>query len=220
MTQRPALRLWLFIAVVGAFVADAATAEAGGGRRARLSRDLADRVSARRADTTNVILTGTETDLQAIALRHGARIKKVLRGAAVLELSAGQLEALSQDPEIDHLSGDVPVSRTDDGHRPVDRRRSGVAQPTSRSHAATTARVSASPSSTPASPSTGRCAAGSSRASTSRWSGGLAIPTATARTSPASLPAVTTPATPAWRRAPTSSACGCSRPMDRAKPAT
>src|SRR5918999_5279062 len=86
------------------------TAEAGP-RRARLSRDLADRLSAGRHETTSVIIKGSADRLLAIVQRHGGRIKKQLRGGAVIELAGDQLDAVSQDPEVDHVSGDVPVRR-------------------------------------------------------------------------------------------------------------
>ena len=50
-------------------------------------------------------------EVDAIARRHGARIAKRLRGAAVLEVSGAALDALAQDPAVAHLSGDVPVRR-------------------------------------------------------------------------------------------------------------
>ena len=43
--------------------------------------------------------------------RKSATVKKVLRHGAVLEVTGGQLDALSQDPDVAHLSGDVAVSR-------------------------------------------------------------------------------------------------------------
>src|SRR5687767_8128829 len=82
-----------------------------GPRRARLSRDVADRLASGRSDTTSVILTGDEARIQTIAQRHGGRVKKQLRGVSVIEVTGEQLDALSQDPEVDHISGDVPVRR-------------------------------------------------------------------------------------------------------------
>ena len=43
--------------------------------------------------------------------RHGARVAKRLRGAAVLEVPGAALDAMAQDPSVSHLSGDVPVRR-------------------------------------------------------------------------------------------------------------
>ena len=56
-------------------------------------------------------MTGTDEQVRTLAARYGATVKKSLRGGAVLEVTAGQLDALSQDPDVDHLSGDVPVQR-------------------------------------------------------------------------------------------------------------
>ena len=100
-------------AVIGAVlvaVVCGGSAEAGP-KRARLSRDLAERLSNADAGVTSVIVSGSPETLEALATRYGAKVKKTLYGAAVLEVNGGQLDALSQDPEVDHLSGDVPVTR-------------------------------------------------------------------------------------------------------------
>ena len=113
MTQKAVLRISLSLsaaAVVGASLFSVPSiAEAGPGR-ARLSTDLTERLKNWQAAT--VIVAGTESELEEIAARHGANVKKMLRGAAVLEVSADQLETLSTDPAVSHLSGDVPVRRT------------------------------------------------------------------------------------------------------------
>ncbi len=96
-----------FIIFVSLF---AAAAEAGP-HRARLSRDLESRIASGRGEQTTVIVSGTDADVQALATRYGAVVKKSVRGGAVLEVTGGQLEALSDDPSVDHLSGDVPVQR-------------------------------------------------------------------------------------------------------------
>jgi subtilisin family serine protease len=112
MTQNVAVRLCLTIATSAAFAfTSAATLEAGP-RRARLSRDLAERLATGAAGSSRIIVSGSDTDLERLAARHGARVTKVLRGAAVFEVTAVQLDALSQDVEVAHLSGDVPVRRT------------------------------------------------------------------------------------------------------------
>jgi serine protease AprX len=98
------------LAVAVGFVFLSVSAEAGA-RRPRLSRDLADRVAARTSDSARVIVTGTAADVQLLAARYGARVTKSVRGGAVLEVTGGQLVALSEDPDVDHLSGDVPVQR-------------------------------------------------------------------------------------------------------------
>ena len=88
-----------------------AVAAQAGPRRARLSRDLVDRLARADAEATDVIVTGTEDQVRTLAARYGATVKKSLRSGAVLSLTAGQLDALSQDADVDHLSGDVPVIR-------------------------------------------------------------------------------------------------------------
>ena len=87
-----------------------ATLEAGP-HRARLSRDLVDRLASGRTDTATVIVSGTAAEVQTIAERHGGRVTKLLRGAAVVEIAGDRLEGLAGDVEVAHLSGDVPVRR-------------------------------------------------------------------------------------------------------------
>ena len=58
---------------------------------------------------TDVIVAGSDEQVQALATRYGARVKKRLRNAAVLEVSGGQLRDLSEDAEVASVSGDVPV---------------------------------------------------------------------------------------------------------------
>ncbi len=50
-----------------------------GPRRARLSRDLSDRLAARVDASTDIIVTGTDEQLQTLATRYGARVKKRLQ---------------------------------------------------------------------------------------------------------------------------------------------
>jgi len=88
----------------------ATTAEAGS-HHARLSKDLESRIEAARAEPTTVIVSGTDEQVRALATRYGAVLKKSIRGGAVLEVTGGQLEAMSDDPSVDHLSGDTRVQR-------------------------------------------------------------------------------------------------------------
>src|SRR5688572_31987101 len=86
--------------------------EAAGPRgRARLSRDLADRLGSGRSRAVRVIVSGDDARIERLAARHGARIAKRLEGAAVLEIAERTLDAMSDDEETAHLSGDVPVQR-------------------------------------------------------------------------------------------------------------
>src|SRR5690242_8845544 len=78
---------------------------------ARVSRDIADRLARHVDDPTNVIVSASGDAIDQIAARYGARITKRLRGSAVLAVTGGQLEGLSQDPDVTHIAGDVPVVR-------------------------------------------------------------------------------------------------------------
>src|SRR5919198_4281228 len=79
--------------------------------RARLSRDLSDRLAARDERATDVIVDGRPEVIDAVAARYGAKVKRRLQTGAVLEVTGGQLDALSQDPDVDHIAGDVSVRR-------------------------------------------------------------------------------------------------------------
>ncbi|HEU4935507.1 MAG TPA: S8 family peptidase, partial [Vicinamibacterales bacterium] len=82
-----------------------------GPHRARLSQDLEARLAAGSTGATSVIISGTETAIRSVAQRYGATVTKSLRGGAVLEVTAGQLDALTSDPDVTHLSGDARVQR-------------------------------------------------------------------------------------------------------------
>ena len=77
--------------------------------RARLSSDLAAELgSPTRADVP-VIVKGDAAALQALAARHGLRVRKVLEAGVVLEGSAGQLDDAAADPAFAHMSLDAEV---------------------------------------------------------------------------------------------------------------
>ena len=94
----------MFLALALAVMLPAADASAQG-RRARLSKDLTDRISTGDASDTSVIVTGTQSAVDALASRHGLRISKRLRTGAVLDVPAGSLEAVANDAGVDVLSG-------------------------------------------------------------------------------------------------------------------
>ncbi len=75
-------------------------------RHARLSTDLEDHLAAG-SQTIRVIVHGTRTEVDALAARYNLRITRYLKSGAVLRLTAGQLAALSDDQDVEHLSGDV-----------------------------------------------------------------------------------------------------------------
>src|SRR3954447_26271130 len=64
--------------------------------RARLSKDLESRLVAGASGATSIIVSGTESDIQSLALRYSAVVKKSVRGGAVLEVTGAQLEALTR----------------------------------------------------------------------------------------------------------------------------
>src|SRR5438132_11124855 len=78
-------------------------------RHERLSAELRARKAARPFERTAVIIRGNPARARRIAARHGLRIVRLLEHEAVLEANGAQIDALSQDDEIDSLSGDVPV---------------------------------------------------------------------------------------------------------------
>ena len=79
------------------------------GRHARLSRDLVDRLQAGDTTDTSVIVTGTQARVNAIAARHGLRLRKRLASGAVLDVPAGRLAALAADGTLDQLSSNQRV---------------------------------------------------------------------------------------------------------------
>ena len=86
--------------------ADAASAQ---GRHARLSSDLAERLRAGDVREASVIVTGTCAQVQDLAVRHGLQVKKCLATGAVVEVPAGALAALADDPAVDQLSSNYEV---------------------------------------------------------------------------------------------------------------
>ncbi len=92
-------------------------AGAGRIRRRRTSAERGSREISRSASRRPMRVsrasssTATARRLQTLAKRYGAKVLKTLRNGAVLQVTGGQLDALSQDADVDHLSGDVPVVR-------------------------------------------------------------------------------------------------------------
>ncbi len=101
-------RLAIVASLMVAFALSAAPIEARQ-HRARLSKDLADRLTARVASPVDVIVTASEDQAQELTARHGAQIKKRMRGAVVLEVTGEQLESLSADTTVVSISGDIAV---------------------------------------------------------------------------------------------------------------
>ena len=110
ISRSSARRLYGAVATLAVVVLFATAAEAGS-HRAKLSKDLEARIGAGDGEMSSVIVSGSDAEVQALALRYGARVKKPLRGGAVLEVTGGQLVALSADPDVAHLSADARVQR-------------------------------------------------------------------------------------------------------------
>src|SRR4051812_40042734 len=99
------------LVIVGGVLAALPPAAQAGPHRARLSRDVVERLAARDEARTDVIVATGDGAIDQLALRYGARVKRRIRGGAVLEVTGGQLEALSADSDVDHVAGDLPVHR-------------------------------------------------------------------------------------------------------------
>jgi serine protease AprX len=76
--------------------------------RARLDADLTATL-ARGAQSIDVIVHGTRSDVDTLASRYNLVVKKYLKSGAVFGATAGQLDALASDGSVDHLSADAPV---------------------------------------------------------------------------------------------------------------
>src|SRR5436190_4377301 len=89
------------------FVHDDAAAQSR--RRAHLSEDIQARLRAGDTADTSVIVTGTQEHIEAIAARHGLRIRKRLESGAVLDVPAGRLAEVSDDGDLDQLSSNYAL---------------------------------------------------------------------------------------------------------------
>ena len=83
---------------------DVSAQRSPGPRYARVSADLAAQLQAGNTTDASVIVTGSQATVDAIAERHGLRIHKRLASGAVLDVPAGQLDALAADSDVDTLS--------------------------------------------------------------------------------------------------------------------
>ncbi len=73
-------------------------------RGARVSQDLKTRLQAGDNADTSVIITGSKATVDAIAARHGLRIRKRLKSGAVVDVPAGGLAGLTEDGNVDAIS--------------------------------------------------------------------------------------------------------------------
>ena len=78
--------------------------------RARLSKGVSDHLASGSRVPLDLIVRGSADEVDALAARQGLSIKRRLQSGAVLQASAAQIEALRDDPAVDHLSADVKVS--------------------------------------------------------------------------------------------------------------
>jgi serine protease AprX len=104
--KRPA-----FIAIAAGVALLLSSATVAAERRPKLSSDLTKRISAGSQESTPVIVPGTSEAIEAIAARHGVKVKKRLQHGSVLEVTPEQLLALSIDPSVPQVSGDAKVYR-------------------------------------------------------------------------------------------------------------
>lgn len=81
--------------------------------QARLSEDLADHLKAG-SQSIDVIVHGDSASIAALARRYNITIKKSLKEGAVLNVNAGQLDALRRDETQDHISGDMKIRSSAD----------------------------------------------------------------------------------------------------------
>ena len=104
--------LWHIAAVLLAAVALqlplAASADAGQ-RRARLSADLTQHLASASASDVDVIVSGSVERVERLARRYNLRVRKNLTSGAVFSVSRQTLDALSQDLEVESLSGNATV---------------------------------------------------------------------------------------------------------------
>jgi serine protease AprX len=77
--------------------------------RARLGADLEKKL-AQGDQAIDVIVHGSRNEVDALARRYNLTVRKYLKSGAVLSVTAGQLDALSHDDSVDHLSADAPVN--------------------------------------------------------------------------------------------------------------
>ena len=91
-------------------VAMASPALAGPGRRARLSTDVSDEIRKGNRSTVEVIVDGDDATISRVLSRHPLLLKKRLRRGAVLEVPAGQLDALTADAEVNAVAANAVVT--------------------------------------------------------------------------------------------------------------
>src|SRR5688572_5792802 len=79
--------------------------------RARMARDVSERIAQRIEAATEFIVRVPADRVDALAARYGPKIKKRIHGGAVFEATGGQIDALSQDTDVDHIATNAKVFR-------------------------------------------------------------------------------------------------------------
>ena len=87
------------------FALAAGPAFAAGPHAARLSADLSQHLSAG-SQNVEVIVDGAAA-ADRLAAKYNLTVKRRMRNGGVLVVNAGQLSAMQQDADIDHLSGNI-----------------------------------------------------------------------------------------------------------------
>src|SRR4051812_31942853 len=100
--------IWHIAAVIVTGVMFATAVEAGP-RHARVSSDLSARLNSASTVPVDVIVSGSADQVARIASRHGLSIRKTLSSGAVLSVPQRLLAELSEDADVDVLSGNAPV---------------------------------------------------------------------------------------------------------------
>ena len=98
-------------------------------RGCRATSPIASRSGVEASDATIIVVGERRQRSTQLVARYGARLKKRIHGGAVLEATGGQIDAISQDPDVDHIAGDASVLPHDGGDDRGDRRRPGVERP-------------------------------------------------------------------------------------------
>src|SRR5258706_4175620 len=96
-----AARLLLFATASMLAGADYAGAQS---HRAHISDDLKRHLDSGDPTATAVIVTGSPAQVDAIAARHGLRVRRRLSSGAVLDVPADRLAELADDSDIPQLS--------------------------------------------------------------------------------------------------------------------
>jgi serine protease AprX len=98
--------------LAGACVVAAASTPALAQHRARVSADLAAHLAAG-SQSIDVIVHGDAASINQLATRYNLVVKRHMKSGAVFTVTAGQLDAISQDEAVDHLSGDTKIHPSD-----------------------------------------------------------------------------------------------------------